>query len=161
MKKKMGLLLIGIIVLIFVGSYCFHYYYLRKVSFELCTEIPKPTKDFNNSQWFSYNYIQNEEKLIYFFTKYYEQRNPPQEGYDSIFAYHISKMLDYKYFDYIITYQKQLKALIYSPYLAKKEDWIGDCEKKKPLIPIFDTTITDKVYIYKIEKNNKYRAPGP
>ena len=155
------LLIVGVIVFIFVGFYCFYYYYPKKISFELFKEIPKPTENFDNSQWLSYNYIQSEERLIYFLTDYYKQRYPPQQGYDSIFAYNISEIFDYEHYDYIITYQKQLKTLTYSPYLAKKEDGLGDCEKKKPLIPTFDTIIMDKVYIYRIEKNNKYRAPGP
>ena len=136
------------------------YYYPRKVSFELYKEIPKPTENFDNSQWLSYDYIRSEERLIYFLTDYYKQRYPPRQGYDSVFAQNINKTLDYENYDYLITYQKQLKALRYSPYLAKKEDGLG-YEKENPLIPTFDTAITDKVYIYRIEKNNKYRAPGP
>ena len=160
-QRGMVLLVIGIMMPIFVGLYCFHYYYPRKVSFELIKEMPKPTKNFSNAQWFTYHYIQNKESLIYFLTDYYKQRCPPQQGYDSIFACNISKKFDYENYDYIITYQKQLRALTYSPYLTKKEDGFGDCVPKKPLIPTFDTVITDKVYIYRIEKNNKYRAPGP
>jgi len=160
MKTKMILLIIGIIILIFIWFYCFYYYYPRKVSFELYTEIPKPTEYFDNSQWLTYDYVQNEERLVYHLIDYYKQRCPPQQGYDSIFAHNLSKTFDYENYDYIITYQKRLKALIYSPYLAKKEDLLKEL-KKKPLIPTFDTVITDKVYIYRIEKNNEYRPPGP
>ena len=150
-----------ILILIFVGIYCIHYYYPRKVSFNLAKEIDKPNERFDYSRQFSYYYAENEKRLIYFLTDYYKHRDPPQQGYDSVFAYNVSKNLDYEHYDYIIICQKQLKALTYSPYLAKKEDWIGDCEKKKPLIPTYDTVITDKVYIYQIEKNNIYRSPGP
>ncbi len=160
MKKRILLLLI-IITLISICIYCLYYYYPRKISFELFIEIPKPTESYDNSQWLSYHYIQNEERLIYFLTDYYKQRYPPQQGYDDLFAYNVSRTFDFKNYDYIMVYQKQLKSLSYSPYLAKKEDGIGDCEKKKPLIPAFDTTLTDRVYIYRIKKNNKYRPPGP
>ena len=93
---------------------------------------------------------------MYFLVDYYTI----SQGYDYIFVHNLSKTLDYEKYDYIITYQKQLKALTYSPYLAKKEDFCSYL-KEKPLIPTFDTVITDKVYIYRIEKNDKYRAPGP
>ena len=164
MRKKVMLLIVGIIiVLIFVGLYCFHYYYPQKVSFELFREIPKPTESFDNSYWLTYSYIQNEEELMFSLVNYYKilPSEIKKEGYDSIFVKKLSEMLDYKHYDYIISYQKQLKALTYSPYLAKKKDKLGDCEEKKPLIPTFDTVITDKVYIYRIEKNNEYRPPGP
>ena len=81
-------------------------------------------------------------------------------GYDSIFVQNLAKEFDFKKHDYIITYQKQLKALRHSPHLAKTEDDLY-FDKKTPLIPTFDTVLTDKVYIYRIKKNNKYRSFGP
>lgn len=159
-RYKNYLLGIIMVILIFVTIYCVHYYYPRKISFILVKELNKPN-NIDNSQGLSYHYIQKKERLIYFLTDYYKQRYPPQQGYDSTFANDIAEMFDYEHYDYIITSQKQLKALTYSPYLAKKEDGLGNCEKEKPLIPTFDTVITESIYIYQIEKNNKYRAPGP
>jgi len=162
MNKKIGLLFLGIVLLIFFGFYCFCYYYPRMISFELFKEIPKPTEDFDNSYWITYDYIRNEDCLMYCFVNYYKTlpSNMQKEGYDYVFTKKLSKILDYEQYDYIVSYQKQLMSLTYSPYLAKKKDFM-EYLKEKPLIPTFDSVITDKVYIYRIEKNKKYRAPGP
>ena len=82
------------------------------------------------------------------------------KSYDSEYIKNISKQLDYKKFDYIVTWQKELNALHYSPYLSKRKDGLSYLNEI-PLIPTYDTVITDKVYIYCIKKNNKFRAPGP
>jgi hypothetical protein len=50
--------------------------------------------------------------------------------------------------------------LQHSPYLTKTADGLY-FDKRTPLIPSWDSVITDKVYIYRIKKNNKFRAPGP
>ena len=160
MERKKNKKMLVIIIAIIFGICCVYYYYPRKVSFELYKEISKPTENFDNSQWLTYSYVQNEERLIYCLVDYYKQRCPPQQGYDSIFAHNLSKTLDYENYDYLIVYQKKLKDLTYSPYLANREDLLKELVKK-PLIPTFDTVVTDKVYIYRIDKNNKYRAPGP
>jgi len=159
-KNKWRILII-LVVFVSVGAYFLYYYHTRRIAFTFVKEIPIPNENYDNSRWFSYHYIQNEERLMYCLIDYYKHRNPPQQGYDSTFAHNVGNAFDYEHYDYIMVYQKQLKDLTYSPYLAKKYDYIGNCEAKKPLIPTFDTVITDKVYIYRIKKNNKYRAPGP
>jgi hypothetical protein len=125
-------------------------------------EIPKPYLDFDRIDYVSFDYVENKKRLMFYMVDYYKEEpylKSEYSGYDSIFVENISKELNFDKYNYIITYQKQLKALTYSPYLAKKEDFLSLPEK--PLIPTFDTIITDKVYIYRIRKNNKYRAPGP
>ena len=59
-----------------------------------------------------------------------------------------------------MVYQRQLKELRHSPYFTKTIDGLY-FDKRTPLIPTWDSVITDKVYIYRIKKSNKYRAPGP
>ena len=142
--------------------YSLYYYYPRKVSFELTKEINKPNEDFDNSQWLSFNYIESKEKLIFWMVEKFQYPYSwyNEKGYDSIFVENLGKELDFKKYDYIITYQKRLKELRHSPYLTKTEDGLY-FDKQTPLIPTFDTEITDKVYIYQIKKNNKYRALGP
>ncbi len=152
--------IILIIIFISVGTYCFYYYYPRKVSFELAKEILKPHKEFDNSQFIGFEYADSKYRLIYWLVKHYEPFYPKEQRYDSLFVENLAKELDFDRYDYIITYQKQLKKLKYSPYLTKTED--GLCHDKQiPLIPTWDGVITDKVYIYRIKKNEKYRSPGP
>ena len=158
MKKKV-LYIITMVVFV-VGLYILYYYYPRKVSFELAEEILKPHKEFDNSQFIGFEYADSKYRLIYWLVKHYEPFYPKEQRYDSLFVENLAKELDFDRYDYIITYQKQLKELRYSPYLTKTED--GLCHDKQiPLIPTWDGVITDKVYIYRIKKNNIFRAPGP
>lgn len=160
--KKIALLLIGIIILTF-GGYCVYYFYPRKVSFELTKEISKPNDFFDYSQFLGFNYIRDEKLLMYWLVDFYKKTSCIRDslfGYDTLFVQNLSKELDFDKYDYLITYHKKLNKLTYSPYLAKKEDFCGYL-KEKPLIPTLDTVITDKVYIYRIKKTDKFRSPCP
>lgn len=158
MGKKIMIILLVIVFVVGLGI--LYYYYPRSISFEFTMEIQKPHEKFDNSQFVGFDYVANKERLIYYLTDYYKQRYPPQQGYDSIFVQNLAEKLDFEKYDYLITYQKQLKALRHSPFLTKTEDGLY-FDKKTPLIPTFDTVLTDKVYIYRIKKNNRYRSFGP
>lgn len=141
----------------------FWYYHPRIVEYELTTEISKPSPNFDRSHEVGFDYIHNEERLMFFMVKYYEKLSCIRTnltGYDSLYALKISKQLNYEKYDYLIVYQKELQSLRFSLYLTKTKDDLY-FDKRTPLIPTFDTLITDKVYIYQIKKNNKFRAPGP
>lgn len=146
-----------------IGLSCLYYYYPRKVSFEIVKIIDKPCKEYDNSQWFSFDYVENKERLKFWMIDYYN-RLPCIEkgikGYDSIFVENLSKELDFEKYDYIIAYQKQIKELKYSPYLTKTEDGLY-FDKRTPLIATWDKVKTDRVYIYQIKKNKNFRSPGP
>ena len=140
------------------------YNHPRKFAFELTLEIPKPNATFDRSDWLSYDYIRDNDELFFFMVEYYNKFSSVHKlykaGYDTLFIENLSKQLDFKRYDYIITYKKQLKSLDHSPYLTKHQDGLY-FDKRTPLIPSFDTIITNKVYIYQIKKNKKFRAPGP
>ncbi|MDR3048156.1 MAG: hypothetical protein LBU51_11230 [Bacteroidales bacterium] len=162
MKKKMSYWGIAIIVLAVgvVELYRLYYYYPRTVSFELTNEILKFENCYPRN---GFDYVENAEQLMYWLVTFYQRDICVERGltgYDSIFVQNISKELDFKKCDYLITYQKQLKELQHSPYLTKTEDDLY-FDKRTPLIPTWDSVITDKVYIYRIKKNNKYRSFGP
>jgi len=166
----LSFLFLAIIVTVIL---CYRYYYSKTkdddfetihVLFEFVKEIPKPSEDFDGSQWFTYDYIRNEERLMFFLVDWYKGGFPEGirgQGYDPVFVQNLNKELNFDKYDYLIVYQRRLIALTYSPYLAKKYDGMCHHEKRKPLIPTFDTEITDKVYIYRIKKNDKFRPPGP
>lgn len=156
MNKKRILL----IIVALIGVYCFYYYYPRKVSFELVKEIDKPSKEFDNSHFIGFEYADSKDRLIYWLVEHYEPFYSQEQRYDSIFVENLAKELNFDRYDYIITYQKKLKELRHSPYLTKTEDGLYH-DERTPLIPTWDSVITDKVYIYRIKKSNKYRAPGP
>ncbi|MDX9799105.1 MAG: hypothetical protein RBT05_09645 [Bacteroidales bacterium] len=162
-KKKKSRILIILAVFISVGIYCLYYYYPRRIDFEFVKEIEKPNKEYDNSQFIGFDYIKDADRLMFFMVDYYKKASCIRDslgGYDSLFVQNLSNELNFDKYDYIITYHKQLKELRHSPYLTKKRDGLY-FEKQIPLIPNFDTLITDKLYIYRIKKNNKYRAPGP
>lgn len=157
MKKK---LLFVITILVVIGLYVIYYYCPRKVSFELAMVIEKPCKEFDNSHFIGFEYANNKENLIYWMVEHYKYYYSQGQTYDSLYVENLSNELDFNNFDYLIAYQKQLKELKYSPYLTKTEDGLY-FDKRTPLIPTWDSVITDKVYLYRIIKNNKFRAPGP
>ena len=150
-------------IVFIIGLCILYYYYPRNVSFEFTIEIQKPNKEFDKSQFIGFDYADSKDRLMFWLVDYYKKESCIKNGlvgYDSIFVQNLAKEFDFKKHDYIITYQKQLKALRHSPHLTKTEDGLY-FDKKTPLIPTFDTALTDKVYIYQIKKNNKYRSFGP
>ena len=147
-------------VTLIVGLCILFYYYPRHVSFELAKEILKPNKEFDNSQFIGFEYVVSKDRLVYWLVEHPKQFYPEGQVYDSNFVDNLGNGLDFQKFDYIITYQKQLKELRHSPYLTKAKDDLY-FDKKTPLIPTWDSVITNKVYLYRIKKNNKYRSPGP
>ena len=159
MKKKK---LYAVTTLLFVVGLCFvYYFYPRSVHFELAKEIEKPYPEFDRSYFVGFEYIENKESLFFCMVyRYEEPQFRDMKGYDTVFVKTLSKDLDFDRYDYIIAYQKKLKKLRHSPYLTKTEDGLYH-EKRTPLIPIWYSRITDKLYIYRIKKSNKFRPPGP
>ena len=154
--------LYAVTTLLFVVGSCFlYYFYPRSVHFELAKEIEKPNPEFDYSYCKGFEYVANKESLFSCMVYCYEE---PQfrdmKGYDTVFVKTLSKDLDFDRYDYIIAYQKKIKKLRHSPYLTKTEDDLY-FEERTPLIPIWDSVRTDKVYIYRIKKNNKFRSYGP
>ena len=138
-----------------------NYYYIRSVDFILEKEIDKPSIDFDKSFFKGFEYVKNEQDLKWWLNgNYISHPWYNLQAYDMAYISNISKDLDFTRYDYIITYQKKLRKLQYSRHLAKTQDNMSFL-KEKPLFPIWDTMLTNKIYIYKIKKNNTYRSPGP
>lgn len=158
MKKKK---LYAVTTILFVVGLCFlYYFYPRNVHFKLAKEIEKPSPEFDNYHYKSFEYADSKDRLIYWLAKHYKSFYPQEQIYDSLFAENLANNFDFTRYDYIIAYQKKIKKLRHSPYLTKTEDDLY-FEERTPLIPIWDSVRTDKVYIYRIKKNNKFRRPGP
>ncbi len=146
-----------------VGICLFYYYYPRKVSFELTAEINKPYPDFDRTSYTGFDYVDDAKQLMFWMVGFYNKPSCIKEGlkgYNASFVDTLANRFDFTKYDYLITYQKKLKALRHSPYLTTTEDGIC-CDKRTPLMPTWDSVQTDKVYIYRIKKNNKFRSPGP
>lgn len=159
MKKLIVYCFATVILLLGAGTlYCF---VPRRVHFQLIKEIEKPCDGFDNTQFVGFHYVESSERLFYWMVEYLSSRSRPEfQGYDSLYVNNLSRELDFVQYDYIIAYQKKLKSLSYSPYLTRKIDGIY-FDKKTPLIPTWDSQVTDMIYIYQIKKNNRLRSFGP
>ena len=157
-KMKKGLLFSVLTIVLVFGLCALYYYYPRKVSFELAEVIEKPYPDFDRTSYVGFEYVEDAEGLKRCMIDKYSHRD--LKGYSLIFVEDLAKRLDFTKYDYLITYQKELKALRHSPYLSRTQDGMPSV-KQIPLIPTWDSARTDKIYIYRIKKNNKYRPFGP
>lgn len=140
-----------------------YYFYPRTVSFEFVEEIPLPTDAFDRREYIGFDYVESVDWLYFYLVEFYERilnDDPKLKGYDRDFVRQLSEGFDFEKYDYLITYQKILNKLQYSPYLTKEKDDIY-FDKRTPLIPTWNKRGTDKVYIYRIKKNDHFRAPGP
>lgn len=153
-----------VITLVSVFGLCIlYYYYPRKVSFELAEELEIPYPEFDRSYFIGFDYVEDAERFKYYMVDYYFKKScidAGLKGYSLLFSDSLANRLDFTKYDYIITYQKQLKALRHSPHLTRTWDSF-DWLERTPLIPTWDSVLTNKVYIYRIKKNNKFRAFGP
>ncbi len=159
MKEKM--LYIVTTVVFVVGLCILYYYYPRKVSFELAKEIEPFTG--LSSPMNGFNYVKDENELFFWLIYCYDKpicKERGLMGYSLPFVKRLASELDFETYDYLITYKQKLQSLFYSSYLTRTKDGLY-FDKLTPLIPEFYPEITDKVYIYRIKKNNKFRAPGP
>lgn len=140
-----------------------YYFYPRTVSFEFVEEIPLPTDAFDRREYIGFDYVESVDRLYFYLVEFYERipnDDPKLTGYDRDFVRQLSEGFDFEKYDYLITYQKTLNKLQYSPYLTKEKDDIY-FDKRTPLIPTWNKRGTDKVYVYRIKKNDHFRAPGP
>lgn len=161
MKKIIITIVTAIIVIVIAGLY---YNYPRKVHFELVMEIEKPYPEFDLSHDLGFAYAENEEKFMYWLVDYIKKcnKNKGRAGagcYTKDYVEELAKELDFTKYDYLIAWQKEIKELRHSPYLTNDDSLFFD--KRTPLFATWDGIITDKVYIYRIKKNKRFRAPGP
>ena len=156
-----------IIIAIFVLSillWCIYYFVPRHVIFEHVKTINQPIRYYDRTEETNFNYISNKNDLWWWFRDWYSTDPLFIEkgiiGYDSLFIAQLSEELDYCNYDYIITYQRELKELKHSPYMSH-DDAAYYFDKRTPLIPVFKEKHTTKVYIYKIKKSGDFRSTGP
>lgn len=146
MKKKLKIKkIIYLILLIGIIGSVLYYFYPRNVAFSLYREFDITNKE----EFFPYHYVDNEDIFCVLLIK--------ENGYDSVFVTDIAKKIDFINYNYIITFNKNLLKLSYSPYYTDFEDGCPSV-KLTPLIPKYSQNKTNKMYIYKIKKNSKFRG---
>lgn len=131
----------------------------RRIPFRLVASFSKPSIDYDYSYCLSFSYASDSCLLMHFLTKNHRNNDTIFPAYDSVFVRRLSDSFNYDKNDYIISYQKRIRKLSHSPLLSKTQDrlWF---DKRIPLIPTWERTITDELYVYEIPKGN-FRAPGP
>lgn len=157
---------IVIVFFVFVAIllWCIYYFVPRHVNFELVQTFDQPVPYFDRTKEINFNYIHDRDDVWFWFGEWYSTHPYFIEknivGYDSIFIKQLADELDYSRFDYIVTYQRELKELKHSPCLSH-DDAAYYFDKRTPLIPVFKEKHTTKVYIYRIKKNGDFRSTGP
>ena len=150
-KQNIVLLLFIFLAITVISVFSYKYFKTKYVHFEFVGSTDFPLIDKNYFDHSFYHFVTDRELLYVLMSK---------AEIDSTTINIIDKKLSYKKEDYIITYNKELLNLVYSPYLAFKKD---ACEylDEKPLFPKYSEIRTNKIYIYKIKKDIGYRVPCP
>ena len=154
-----------IVVLGMLFSIClFWYFYVRHVKFDLVKVLDPPKHGIGgNADFRGFELVENENDLLFWLCEQFKKsyyRDKGVIGYDIGYVKLLSKELDYDNFSYLITYSKEVIDLQHSPYLTRHEDGLY-FDKRIPLFPKFNSNSTNKIYIYKIKKDGKYRCFGP
>ena len=157
-KTYISLLIIAAVTIICVAI--FNYYHERIALFKYVMSIPT----FHNCYPRGIDYVENEDRLYFYLVGYYQKPSCQEaklEGYDSVYVSKIISNFDFRKYDYIISYMKKISTLKHSPYLTKNQDNLYDIDERIPLIAEYEKGTYDSLFIYRIEKNTEYRAPGP
>lgn len=144
--NRLNISIIGIITFI-IFIIAFYYFYHRKIQFVLKLELKPPDKELypNRGDYYGFGYDEDTFKGVLL-----------EANYDSLQIQNIIETLDFKNFDFIMTYHKKIKKLIWSPSLNDDCDYLEGI----PIYPEFERVNTNYLYIYQIE-NGKYRNTCP
>lgn len=160
MKSRIRLItLICISTAILIPLCAVWYYVPRSVKFELDRELSLPRPDLDYYSFIGFYKAEDEDDLRFWLFEKPTQNNLGWQ-YDSLFVKQLVEELDFDEFDYLICFQKQLLNLRYSPYLRKTEDDLY-FDKRIPLVASWDTVRTDRIYLYRIKSNSRFRSIGP
>lgn len=145
------------LTIIFIGvciSALFYIFHVRNVQFEFVSTMPMKG---NTNSPSTFYYAPSEEWFRFWVcdSRTHDSLPPLIEAPD-LSAFQFEK------YDYLLFKGKKLKALSHSPWLTHTEDLICSHEDPRtPLIPTLEGASIDTLYIYRIEKTNKFRTPGP
>ncbi len=133
----------------------FYYFQERHIEFQLIQQFKTSANYYSRS---FYTYADNQDAFLN------QLSNSLTDGWesdsDSLSLIRLVQELDYVHYCYIITYNKKLLKLSYSPYLRSNYDDLY-YDGRMPLIPTYQSYELDSLFLYSIPKNSHYRAPGP
>ncbi len=163
-NKKVLVLLIVAITIIAICGYFIHYYRETNVDFQFVKTFRIPNNEYDQRSFTSYYYITSDELLDYFLGEYLT--NHYGYCYDSLFIDKMKGELNFKDYHYLLSPQKKIINLSYSPSHNKNYyDGCGhllhDLGDRNVLEPVFENGFIDSMYLYRIEKTDKFIQPGP
>ena len=159
MKNILYMIKIIISLLIVLCGFCYWYCSPRKIIPHLEYVLPIPNKTFDMYNCKSYLFIQDSSDLFLYLLDD-KSFSIPDRGFRDSDVRMLNEKLNYKDNSYILTWNRKLVNLRYSPYLTRHSDGLY-FDARTPLFPIFDSTKTNNLFLYSIPKTMKYRAPGP
>ncbi len=133
---------------------CYHIFHVRRMPFQFVCTMAMVGNDIAPTTFY---YAPTKEWFL--FWVYDHQIS---DGLPPLIENPDLSSFDFEKYDYLLFKGKKLKELSYSPWLTHTEDNICRHEDKRtPLISTLEDASMDTLYIYKIDKTDKFRAPGP
>ncbi|MBQ3730437.1 MAG: hypothetical protein IJK93_03405 [Muribaculaceae bacterium] len=165
MKKKSFIIILVLAVAILgIGGYLIDYYRVRNVDFQFVKTFQVPNNEYDETSFTSYYYIDDDESLDYFLGK--NLSDYFGYCYDSLFIDKMKGELNFKDYDYLLSPQKKIVNLSYSP--SHNKNYYDGCGHqlhalgdRDVLEPVFEDGSIDSMYLYRIKKTNKFIQPGP
>lgn len=152
-KRKMFIVIMFLILTCVFGGLIYRYYHCSYVPFEFHTTIAIVG---NTSSPSGFVYADNTERLMFWLNDYREWSNlqPAIEDID-LSSY------DFQKYDYLLFSGYKLESLYYSPWLTHKNDECYNYDRRIPLMSTLVSGSIDTMYIYRIRKTDRFRAPCP
>ena len=157
-NKKVLVSLVVAVTILGICGYLINYHTERTVDFQPVKVFQVPNKNYDMTEMSSYYFITSEELLNHFLGKYLSWHFG--YCYDSVFIDKIKCELNFKEYDYLLSPQKRIIKLYYSPSNTERySGWpVGN---KDVLEPVFDKGSIDSMYLHRIKKTDKFIQPGP
>lgn len=157
--KRIILLISLIIITLVIGYWLYPVYYnsVRHPRFSLITTIECPN-GFDRSYYKAVDVVTDScdlsEILVRYFCTIDAAECPP---FDSVVVDSLSRTLDWRHFDYVLSYNRPIDSLYWSPALTDfDEDGVFDLPEI-PLYVHFGQDTTHYLYVYKIWPKRRYR----
>ena len=163
-RKRLLIAFVLAIAILGVCGYFIHYYRVKHVDFQFVKTFQVPNKKYNQTSFTSYYYIDSDESLNHFLGKYLSDHFG--YCYDGLFIDKMKGEFNFKDYDYLLSPQKKIINLSYSP--SHNKNYYDGCGHqlhalgdRDVLEPVFDKGSIDSMYLYRIKKTDKFIQPGP
>ncbi len=144
-KKQYILIIIGLLFLSLLIISC--YFYPRNVKFKYVVEIAVGKVDH------PLIIVSEKKAMEKFLIEIFGEEATKNISIDY-------SSLDFDKNDYMVSFNRKVLSLKYSPYLSKQND-LCPYLKEKPVIPEYSSKEDESIYVYEIKRKNRYRGVCP